>query len=194
MLFYRLVWQRFVAYFRLDELFKGDEARRKLLLLLHKKRKVPYKTKLITDQTLNFYITVLLSIIGTLICLSIPFAALETPCTILKERGYHITYFIAVYVDTYLYVLDIVIISFILVLIYVTTKMYLDAIKRTKINISPWVERGKYKLPDKNYKPSIENMSIPGEEWMISRYNRLLRPRPNFNQRRFKLDSRYRFK
>ncbi|KAJ2954642.1 hypothetical protein O0L34_g2937 [Tuta absoluta] len=93
MLLYRLAVQRVIEYFKLDQLFKEDETR---LILLHKKPKPVYKTILKTDQTWNFYVSVLLSII------------------------------------------------------VVSTITITDAINNTDISISPWVERGKYYLKEKD--------------------------------------------
>lgn len=116
-----------------------------------------YKTKLKTDKTLNLYISILLSTVVFLISISIPFHALESPCDLLKERGYHITYQIALIIEQYTDVLDYFIVVFFIMLVYVSIKCVLDAIANTKINISPWLERGKYTLPPKRRRSFIIN-------------------------------------
>lgn len=131
----------------MDQLFKEDEQR---LILLHKKPKIVYKTTLKTDETLNFYISILLSLVGILICLSIPFAALESPCNIFIDNELFILHKIATFVYNYVIILDVIIVLVLIVLVVVSIRTVVDAINNTNIRISPWVERGKYKLPPKS--------------------------------------------
>lgn len=118
--------------------------------LLNKKPKETYKTKLKTDQTLNLYISILLSIISIMICISIPFSAMESPSDIFKEREMYIMHSISKIVDNYKLFLDILIILLTVTLVYVSARMIIDAIRNTQINISPWIEMGKYSLPPKD--------------------------------------------
>lgn len=146
---------RLIEYFQLDRPSKEDEQR---MLLMHKKPKESYRTKLKTDRTLNLYISILLSIISFLICLSIPFAALESPCEILKEKEMYILFYIAKFIEENSDILDFFIVVFLIMLVYVSVRMVVDAIKNTKINISPWIEMGKYTLPPKRRR---FNLSAP---------------------------------
>lgn len=130
------------------------------MLLLHKKKKTVYKTVLKTNKTWNFYISILLSLIGILLCLSIPFAILENPCEIFIERKFNVTYQIAVIIEKYALLMDIVILLLIFLMTFLTIKTVADAIQKTNISISPWIERGRYTLPPqimkKRFKCSYE--------------------------------------
>lgn len=117
------------------------------MMLLHKKKKIVYKTVLKTNKTWNFYISILLSIIGLLLCLSIPFAILDNPCEIFIERKFEVSYQIAVVIEKYALLLDLLIILLIFLMAYLSIKTINDAIKKTNISISPWIERGRYTLP-----------------------------------------------
>lgn len=129
-------------------------------MLLHKKKKIVYKTVLKTNKTWNFYISILLSIIGILLCLSIPFAILDNPCKIFVERKFDVTYQIAVVVEKYALLMDILILLLIFLMTYLAIKTIKDAIDNTNISISPWIERGRYTLPPqimkKRFKCSLE--------------------------------------
>lgn len=116
-------------------------------MLLHKNKKIVYKTVLKTNSTWNFYISILLSIIGLLLCLSIPFAILDNPCEIFVERKFEISYRIAVIIEKYALLMDLLIIVLIFVMTYLSIKTIRDAIEKTNICISPWIEKGKYTLP-----------------------------------------------
>lgn len=135
---------RFIDYFQLNKPSKEDETR---MMLLHKKKKTVYKTVLKTNKTWNFYITILLSIIVFLLCLSIPFAILDNPCEIFVERKFDITHRIAVVIEKYALLMDILIIVLMLLMTFLTIKTLKDAIDNTNICISPWIERGRYTLP-----------------------------------------------
>lgn len=116
-------------------------------MLLHKKKKTVFKTVLKTNKTWNFYISILLSIIGILLCLSVPFAILENPCLIFVERKFNVTYRIAVVIEKYALLMDLLIILLIFLMTFLTIKTIKDAIEKTNISISPWIERGRYTLP-----------------------------------------------
>lgn len=138
---------RIIQYLNLDQILKENERR---LILLNKKPKIIYKTLLKTDETLNFYISILLSLVGILICLSIPFAALESPCDIFIINDLFVLHKIAMFINNNFILLDILIVLFIVLLIIVSIKTVLDAIRNTNISISPWIERGKYTMPPKS--------------------------------------------
>ncbi|XP_031770636.2 uncharacterized protein LOC116413815 [Galleria mellonella] len=146
MIFYRYIILWFIEYFGLNKPSPREEL---LMKLLKKKKKVEHKTQLKVDQTYNFYVTMLLSVICPLICLSVPLAILDSPCDILLEYELHQCYAIAKFLKEYINVVDFFILALIITLIRISTKMILDGIKYTKINISPWLEMGKYTLPSK---------------------------------------------
>lgn len=138
---------RLIEYFHLDDLFKENEYR---LMLLHKQKKEIYRTRLIMNQTMNLCVSVLLSLISLLVCVTIPYVALEAPCEQLKD--YSILYGIAKWVDKYIAMIDRIIIILCVLLVCVSVKTVWDAIKTTNISISPWLERGKYVLPSRRKK------------------------------------------
>ncbi|KAG6443570.1 hypothetical protein O3G_MSEX002880 [Manduca sexta] len=139
MIFYRLALQRIIDYLNLDQLFKHEEPR-------HKKQKA-YKTQLQTDRRMNLFISTLLSVLTWLVCLSIPFAALESPCESLKEHNLYTLYKIAKWLERYRATIDKLIVILFLTLVYVTVKTVVVAIKKTDLTVSPWIERGKYSPP-----------------------------------------------
>lgn len=116
-----------------------------------------------TDQTLNFYVSVLLSIIGFLVCLTIPFAALENPCDIFAENQLIILHIIMKWIEKHLVLFDFMIISLTFVLIVVSTTTVIDAIQNTNISMSPWVERGRYKLPSHTMQPHSHRRTYKSE-------------------------------
>ncbi|XP_026735446.1 uncharacterized protein LOC113499246 [Trichoplusia ni] len=154
MIFYRLGLRKLIEYFKLDQLFKDDELRQ---MLLHKKPKEVYRTKLKANRTMDLCISTLLSLISSLVCLSIPYAALDTPCEVLKQNNLTTIYNVASYFENYVDLIDRVIIALSIILVFITVKTIVDAINNTDINMSPWLERGKYVLPKKTR--NVQNRS-----------------------------------
>ncbi|XP_028157905.1 uncharacterized protein LOC114351058 [Ostrinia furnacalis] len=155
MIFFRLIVWRIIVYLELDRPTK-EQAR---LDLLMKRKPKPFKTKLIINETMNMYVSVMLSLVVFLLGLSIPFHALDDPCEGLRIGGYLLSYKIALVIEPYTGALDYFIVVFSIMLVYISIKTVLDAIKHTTINISPWLERGKYTLPPKRRKSFIINIS-----------------------------------
>jgi hypothetical protein len=127
-------------------------AQERILLLTKGKKRMSNKVTLKIDEKLDLYVSAIASALAFTMFLSIPFVSLESPCEIFKDLGYNI-YQAIKFVDKNFYIVDSVLISLMILLIYVTLTMILDAMKRTKINLSPWVQRGKYKPPKKKFIP-----------------------------------------
>lgn len=106
----------------------------------------PFKTKLKTNRRLNVCISVLMSILGILLWITMPFAILDSPCEIFKEKKMFTIYNIMKSLQRYMPMIDRLIIACGILLAAVSIDTIADAIKNTNINLSPWVEKGKYKI------------------------------------------------
>lgn len=98
---------------------------------------------------MDLWVSTLLSVISALVCLSIPYAALQSPCEALKKNNLITFYNIASYLERYVKLIDRLIIALSIILVYISVKTVLDAINNTNISMSPWLERGKYVLPQR---------------------------------------------
>ena len=109
----------------------------------------PYKTKLKINETLNFYVSILMSIFGILLWITMPFALLEEPCEIFKKKNIYTFYEFVKTFQKYMPMMDRLIVSVGIILVVVSISTIVDAINNTKINLSPWIEQGKYKIVKK---------------------------------------------
>lgn len=92
----------------------------------------------------NMLISIIMSFLSILLCLSVPFAVLESPSDIFKEMQWNTVYSIVSCVEKYFYIVNYTIIVVGIILVVVSLDTVLDGIKHTNIKLSPWVEKGKY--------------------------------------------------
>lgn len=109
---------------------------------------------------MNLLISFLLSLLNFLLCLSIPYAVLEKPCDALKSYNLHILYSIVKWIESYLPMIDRLILSVILIIIYISVTILFDAMSNTDIRMSPWVEKGKYVSPRRHRRIRVPLISL----------------------------------
>lgn len=104
-----------------------------------------------------------MSFFGVLLWITMPFVLLEEPCEIFKEKEMFTLYEIVKSFKRYMPMMDRLIISVGIILAVVTVGTIVDAINSTKINISPWVEKGKYQI--------VKNMPIEVKTYERPRFS-----------------------
>ncbi|XP_073959724.1 uncharacterized protein [Choristoneura fumiferana] len=144
MLFYRLVICRLMAFLGLDELYKEKERR---AIMLGKKKKPFHKPQLLMNENMQTFTFMILAGINMLFMLTLPLAVLKEPCEAFKKCNMLNFYAFTVTVKKYATFIDRIMILMFVALVIVGVKTVLDAIAVTKINLSPWLEQGKYVLP-----------------------------------------------
>lgn len=133
-----------IKYFKLDEIYTQKE--KLMMFLLKKKPKKVYNPKLKTDPMLELFISLLMTIITSVLCLSIPLVVMDSPCEVLKEHKYMEIYKYAKLFEKYLPMVDRAVIALSIMLAFVSVVTIVDAIIITEIK-SPWVEMGIYEPP-----------------------------------------------
>ena len=78
-----------------------------------------------------------------------PFALLEEPCEIFRKKNIYTFYEFVKTFQKYMPMMDRLIVSVGIILVVVSISTIVDAINNTKINLSPWIEQGKYKIVKK---------------------------------------------
>lgn len=117
----------------------------------NKKRKDIYRPKIQANKKLDLILSSLLSVMTSLICVSIPYKALEEPHGAFKYYGLDTLYDITTTLERYLPLIDRAIVALFILLIYIELSMVFDAIRKTDINISLWIETGKCVPPGRIY-------------------------------------------
>ncbi|XP_028027741.1 uncharacterized protein LOC114241161 [Bombyx mandarina] len=144
MICYRLYIQRLIDYLGFN---KPSEEERLRQLLLSKKKKKYKRTELNYNTEMVTNVSLLLTILTSLACLTIPYAVLEKPCEIFKERNMYVLYFITSWIEAYWFLLDGLIVILFIILVYMFMETVFNAIDNTDISMSPWVEQGRYAQP-----------------------------------------------
>ncbi|CAH2054814.1 unnamed protein product, partial [Iphiclides podalirius] len=113
--------------------------------------------KLNTNKTMNMAVSLLMSILGTLICLTLPFAVLEKPLGSFASERPQVRNALE-WIERHLAFIDRIIVATAILLVLVAADTIVDAIRHTNIKVSPWVQRGKY-LPRKYKAQSINSIT-----------------------------------
>lgn len=137
---------RLINFLGLNE----DSEKERRAALLGKKKKVVHETKLLVNETMETCTFLILAGVNMLLLLTLPIKILEEPCELfmnnVSDKGMDF-YSFTVTVKEYASLIDGIIILMFVALVIVGAKTVLDGIALTKINISPWLEQGKYVLP-----------------------------------------------
>ncbi|KAI8437760.1 hypothetical protein MSG28_011994 [Choristoneura fumiferana] len=133
-----------MAFLGLDELYKEKERR---AIMLGKKKKPFHKPQLLMNENMQTFTFMILAGINMLFMLTLPLAVLKEPCEAFKKCNMLNFYAFTVTVKKYATFIDRIMILMFVALVIVGVKTVLDAIAVTKINLSPWLEQGKYVLP-----------------------------------------------
>ncbi|KPJ03498.1 hypothetical protein RR46_03564 [Papilio xuthus] len=115
------------------------------------------------NKEMDLVISILMSSISSLLCLTLPFAMIESPMELFNNKLLISLRYIAEYIEKNLSLIDQIIFVLTLLLIYAGLRNVFNAINVTKLNVSPWIQKGKYlsrkqtTLASKNYKNTTRN-------------------------------------
>ncbi|XP_063364971.1 uncharacterized protein LOC134653523 [Cydia amplana] len=151
MMFHRLALHKLLHLLKLDDFFMKEEGRTKSKRL--------HNTLLHVEQKMDSCVSILLSVISMLSCLTIPIAGLENPSQIFKDNNMYILYAAASWFERHAAMIDRLIVALALVLICVLSQMVIHGISATNISLNPWKEIGKYNLP-KGFRSYYKNRFV----------------------------------
>ncbi|CAB3233759.1 unnamed protein product [Arctia plantaginis] len=155
-----VIVRRIIKYFKLDQLLKKKDDYP--LMFIHQLRipKEDYKPKLKLSESTELLISALASLLCMLLCFSVPYVVLISPCEPLKDEGYLTLYNFAKSLEKYTFMMDRIIIIVSILLFIVLVVAITEAFNRIDFNESPWVAMGIYTPPKKKEKKKIQERYV----------------------------------